>query len=156
VPGFDQAINEIVVNVWQAVFEGTVEPVDLFRLGSVRTRTFAGVVQISGAWDGAVAVQCGEPLVRRAAVLMFGMPPEAVTSAEMQDALGELANMVGGNFKALLPEPSHLSLPVTVEGDDFRLRLPNASQVHQNAFRDGDDVCCVTVLQRVPAAAETR
>ena len=147
--GFDRAIGEIVANVWEAVFAGTVTEEDPFRLGAVHARTFAGVVQISGAWDGAVAVQCGERLVRRAAETMFAMAPELITATEMQDALGELANMVGGNFKALLPEPCYLSLPVTIEGDDFRLRLPNSAQIIQEAFRDGDDVFCVSVLQRI-------
>ncbi|MBL8987585.1 MAG: chemotaxis protein CheX [Gemmatimonadetes bacterium] len=153
--GFDRAIVEIIDNVWQSVFDGHAVEEDPFRLAGLHARTFAGVVQISGAWDGAVAVQCGEDLVRRAAVAMFAIAPEAVSSAEMQDALGELANMVGGNFKALLPEPCFLSLPVTVEGDDFRLRLPNAAQVLQSAFRDGDDVFCVTVLQRVAVPSDS-
>lgn len=152
--GFDRAITEIVENVWQAVFAGTVTEEDPFRLATVHARTYAGVVQIGGAWDGAVAVQCGERLVRRAARSMFGLTDGDLSAVEMQDALGELANMVGGNFKSLLPEPCFLSLPVTIEGDDFRLRLPNAAQVLQTAFRDGDDVFCVTVLQRIAVPAE--
>ena len=151
--GFDRAIVEIVGNVWTSVFGTSVEEEDPFRVAGLKTRTFAGVVNIAGAWDGAVAVQCGEDLVRQAAVAMFGLAPDAVSQGEMHDALGELANMVGGNFKALLPEPCTLSLPVTVEGDDYRLRLPNAAQVLQSAFRSGPDVLCVTVLQRVATGA---
>ena len=35
-----------------------------------------------------------------------------VSLEDVQDALGEVANVVGGNLKALLPEGSTLSLPV--------------------------------------------
>jgi len=34
--------------------------------------------------------------------------------ADMQDAIAELANMVGGNLKSILPGPSMLSLPEPV------------------------------------------
>ncbi len=42
---------------------------------------------------------------------MFAMEPDEVSDAEIGDALGEMANIVGGNVKALMPEPSVLSLP---------------------------------------------
>lgn len=154
--GFDRAIAEIVESVWQSVFASSVEEEDPFRVLGIKAKTYAGVVNIAGAWDGAVAVQCGEALVHRAAITMFGLTDDQITSSELHDALGELANMVGGNFKALLPEPCVLSLPVTVEGDDFRLRLPNSAQVLQSAFRSGSDVFCVTVLQRVTAGVDSR
>ena len=34
----------------------------------------------------------------------------------MRDAVGELANMVGGNIKALMPGSCQLSLPTVAEG----------------------------------------
>jgi len=43
------------------------------------------------------------------------MPAEEVTSDEIGDALGELANVLGGNVKAMLPAPSTMSLPTVSE-----------------------------------------
>ena len=37
---------------------------------------------------------------------------EAVTEADMVDALGEVANVVGGNVKSLVPETGVLTLPI--------------------------------------------
>jgi chemotaxis protein CheX len=62
-------------------------------------------VSIDGSWHGAVLLQCSKHFAKRAACLMFGL-----------DALGELANMISGNVKALLPGPCRLSLPVVLEG----------------------------------------
>ncbi|MCU0705946.1 MAG: chemotaxis protein CheX, partial [Fimbriiglobus sp.] len=46
----------------------------------------------------------------------FDTPSAEVTPAELADALGELANMVGGNLKALLPDGCRLSLPSVEPG----------------------------------------
>jgi chemotaxis protein CheX len=41
-----------------------------------------------------------------------------VTQSDIVDAVGELANVIGGNVKALLPQPCQLSLPhVQINGD---------------------------------------
>jgi chemotaxis protein CheX len=45
---------------------------------------------------------------------MLGREPQG--EAELVDAIGEIANMTGGNVKALLPGPSVLSLPEVAAG----------------------------------------
>lgn len=69
-------------------------------------------VTINGEWNGYVSVVCSRPLARRAAASMFGVTSDLVTADQLQDTLSELANIIGGNVKALLPSPSKLSLPV--------------------------------------------
>jgi len=85
-------------------------------------RLMAAGVEIHGAWAGAVTIECSAEFARQAAAIMFGVEPAAVTPADSRDALGELANMTGGNLKALLPEPCRLSLPFVSSGPDLPLR----------------------------------
>ena len=66
---------------------------------------------ITGAWDGSVSLNCTEALARRVASGMFGEAPDRVSPEDIQDALGELANIIGGNIKPLFPAPNRLSLP---------------------------------------------
>jgi chemotaxis protein CheX len=73
-----------------------------------------GLVRIDGAWHGTVGVSCDRALAVRIATAMLDRPPEG--DAEVADAFGEVANMAGGNVKALLPGPSTLSLPEVTEG----------------------------------------
>jgi chemotaxis protein CheX len=73
-------------------------------------------VSIDGSWHGAVLLQCSKHFAKRAACLMFGLDATDVGNSEVNDALGELANMISGNVKALLPGPCRLSLPVVLEG----------------------------------------
>ena len=46
-----------------------------------------------------------------AAGSFFDVAPEDVTPEDFRDAISEIANIVGGNIKALLPEPCDLSVP---------------------------------------------
>jgi len=66
----------------------------------------------------------------------------------MQDATGELSNMVGGNVKALLPQPSRLSLPSVVEGKDYNLRIPGALCISRMVFESQGSPFVVTMHAR--------
>ncbi len=155
-PQLDEAIQGIVTTVWDSVLGIRVEPEDPISAFSQNTRdpakeqehTYAGVVQISGAWDGAVTVQCSARAARHAAQTMFGLSDDDVSVADLQDALGELTNMTGGNIKALLPETCFLGLPVVVEGADYRFRLPGSAPVRRSTFKAGDELIVVTMLER--------
>lgn len=147
----DDAISGIVSTVWDSVLGIQVEPegsTSAFGHQGAQGLTYAGVVQISGAWDGAVSVQCSERAARHAARTMFGLEEADVSTADLQDALGELTNMTGGNIKALLPETCYLGLPVVVEGADYRFRLPGSAPVRRSTFRAGDELIVVTMLDR--------
>ncbi len=68
-------------------------------------------VRISGAWEGMVAVRFSPGLAAVATEALIGFGPGQATQDDVDDVLRELADMIGGNVKALLPEPSKLSLP---------------------------------------------
>jgi chemotaxis protein CheX len=68
-------------------------------------------VSVTGAWRGQVVVSCSDTASRNAAAALLGIEHEDVTDDDVTDALGELANIIGGNVKSLLPEPCALSLP---------------------------------------------
>jgi len=153
-PQLEESIQGIVSTVWESVLGLQVEPEESVAAFSQydgdtpATHTYAGVVQISGAWDGAVTVQCSARAARHAAQIMFGLTDDNVSVSDLQDALGELTNMTGGNIKALLPETCYLGLPVVVEGADYRFRLPGSAPVRRSMFRAGEELIVVTMLER--------
>jgi len=77
-----------------------------------------GTVRITGAWNGALDVRCTPGLARKAAAAMFACEEDALSEDEVRDSLGEIANMAGGNLKALLPQPCALSIPVVIDAAD--------------------------------------
>ncbi|WP_238016287.1 chemotaxis protein CheX [Dactylosporangium sp. AC04546] len=103
-------------------------------------------VSVTGAWRGHVLVSCSDAAARNVAAALLGIPFDDVAEEDVADALGELANIIGGNVKSLLPEPCALSLPhVHVEGASGR--YPAVTEV---CHLDGtwmDESVTVTVLE---------
>jgi chemotaxis protein CheX len=95
---------------------------------------FIGTVHITGAWSGSVVVECPEQFGRIVAASMFCSEPDDVTDDELVDVIGELANMIGGNVKALLDGDSLLSLPTVVRGSDFRVIVPGTHLARSLSF----------------------
>jgi hypothetical protein len=69
-------------------------------------------VEIVGPWNGAVVLTTGRSTAAELArCLLAQHAPPVLDDEDVEDALGELANVVGGNVKTVLPGPSVLGLP---------------------------------------------
>jgi chemotaxis protein CheX len=75
------------------------------------TDDVAGMVSISGAWEGRVVVTFTPAASRHAAAALLGAGPDEMTRDDVEDSVGELVNIVGGSVKSLMPQPTVLSLP---------------------------------------------
>ncbi len=103
-----------------------------------------GIVQISGGFAGAVHLICARSVVRAAAAQMFSMPESDLGNEDIRDALGELANMVGGNLKTLLPGSEFISLPTVIEGSDYDVaRLDSDVVTRTEASYEGQSLRAV-------------
>ncbi len=116
-------------------------------------RTFSAVIHITGAVDGAVVLHVTEPFARAAAAKMFGVHPDAADATDQQDALGELCNVVGGNFKSLLPEPCRLSLPTVIDGADYSFRIPGSSMTGEYAINAANQPMLIRLWRKDEAHA---
>ena len=69
-------------------------------------------VEIVGPWTGTVVITTGRSTAEELSrCLLKEHAPPVIDAEDVEDALGELANVVGGNVKAVLPGPSALGLP---------------------------------------------
>lgn len=68
-------------------------------------------VGIGGSWRGTVWVKAVRPLLVEMVSLVNDIPPEEVDDESTMDTLAELANMIGGSFKAKLGQGCQLTLP---------------------------------------------
>ena len=96
--------------------------------------TVTGVVQISGDWRGALAVHLSPALADRAAATMFDLEPSRLAPADVRDAVGEIVNVAGGNFKSLLDGACALSLPVVTEGASHEFSVRGTVTIDVLAF----------------------
>ena len=124
-------LQQIAEQVWASYLDTDGEkPLVPLPPDKLSKDVVAGVA-VSGAWHGLVLVACSSVASKEAAAALLGMGADEVTDGDVDDALGELANVIGGNVKSLLPEPCSLGLP----------------EVHNDADDDpwlvGDEICRV-------------
>ena len=75
-------------------------------------------VEIQGAEPVRTTVVTGRATADRITRALLALSPgDPVAADDLRDALGEVANVIGGNIKGLMPQPGSLTLPV-VELDD--------------------------------------
>jgi chemotaxis protein CheX len=126
IPSADD-LEVITREVWTSFLDG--DPAGLVAGGErAPGDRVTGFVQLSGAYTGSIMLQCSPPAARDAAAALFSIAPGDVTQTEVVDAIGEIANMVGGNVKSMLPGPSMLSLPSVVHG---QLAMPGSEVVRE-------------------------
>ena len=134
-------ITQIARDLWLTMFGAElVDGADDAPSGPIVT----GVVHISGAWDGAVKIRCSGELAKSLAEGLFGVSGDA----EVRDLVGELANQLGGNLKALLPSPSSLSLPAVAMGDDYNVRVTDTEVAARVPLSCDGDAVIITLLER--------
>lgn len=105
-------LTDIVDFVWQT-FAGEPGPQ---RVGSPTAHEPAdrfAAISIGGAWTATLLVATTDACAARFAGALLGLAPADVDPADLDDAFGELVNVVGGNVKGLVDDPgATLSLPV--------------------------------------------
>jgi chemotaxis protein CheX len=116
--------------------------------GSWEGPMLVGSVDITGAWEGTVTVDCPAELAEQTARAMFG--EELTGAGDVLDAVGEVANIAGGNIKALVPAPSQLSLPA-VASSTHPTVAPASALVTEVVFDCQGLPLFVTVLRREQA-----
>jgi chemotaxis protein CheX len=144
----EEGVYEITRNVWESILGREIRPSTAAELlGELSGRhTLTGCVQLAGAWEGTVLLHCSIGLARALAALMFSSDAQSLGDGEVEDAWGELANMVAGNVKALLPRPCQLSLPAVIRGLDYHVAVPGTKVVAQSFLECDGEPVLVTLL----------
>jgi len=105
-----------------------VEPVNHFHC------SVTGMVGMAGTYTGILSIHCPQSFALRITSNMLGMEVEEV-GEDVNDALGEIANMLGGYIKMVLSKGGmdiNLSIPTVISGEEYTI----------NAMSDSD---CVIV-----------
>jgi chemotaxis protein CheX len=116
---------------WLPVLQLAVEEVFEIMLGTrVKPSTepetpsadFTAMVGLAGSLCGILTVRCNTEAAGQMAQKMLG--DTATSAEEVSDALGEICNMIAGNFKNKLAgtdERCMLSVPTVISGEEYSL-----------------------------------
>ncbi len=111
-------------------------------------KTITGMIGLAGTHKGMLAIHLPEVLAKKVTGNFLGMEVEEIDN-DVQDAIGELANMLGGSIKAILSDNGKdikLSMPSTICGEEYRFQ----------SHYDGESVILPFSAQSVPFLVELR
>jgi hypothetical protein len=106
----EETVQSIAQEAWSALIgdEEFLVPLP----GGPPDDAISSWVEIVGPWTGTVVLTCSRSTAEQLSrCLLAEHAPPVLDDEEIQDGLGELANVVGGNVKGVLPGPSVLGLP---------------------------------------------
>jgi chemotaxis protein CheX len=113
-----------------------------------RNGCVVSTVQIVGEWQGAVRLNVDLGLARQACANLMGVEPNNLSPQDIQDAAGELANMVGGSIKRLCAPASRLSLPSVAMGRDFAFTVAQGTVIQESSFSHPCGTLTVSVIEK--------
>lgn len=85
------------------------------------SQSITGMVGLAGVHKGVLAIHIPNQVAFDITGSFLGMEVSEI-NADVQDAIGEIANMLGGNLKTILSDKGkdiQLSLPSTISGDQY-------------------------------------
>jgi chemotaxis protein CheX len=104
-------LKMLVDEIWSSLFDPA--PVEVYEM-ALRGSVMAGSVEIFGGWHGRVVVETSPEGAIAIASSLLNVSPHEIVEADLDDAVGELANIVGGSVKSCVEGHSSLSLPQVV------------------------------------------
>lgn len=154
VPG--EVVRGIVGEVFRVMVRLPVSPAETKGEGAPGRKATA-IVSMSGPVDSGkpcfgVIIEMPEQLAIRITASTL-RKPIAQWSPIVEDACGEIANMIAGNLKKHLIATHVLSMPTVVHGLDYDWGMPSFHIMQDQRFVCGPDGLRVCVVQ-APAGAD--
>jgi chemotaxis protein CheX len=99
----------VVEEVWESLLGRTAVRADhAFGVDDAVTAS----IGVHGSWEGLVTFTCPSAAAQDVARRMLDLPDDAsVDRSDVDDAVGEVANVLGGHVKALVARGGRLGLP---------------------------------------------
>lgn len=143
-----EARLEMLVQIVESVFatmmdmQVTIDKTPLIP-GGDRLMSF---VPLTGAWNGAVQFECSPRQACQFTGRFLSMNPPDKVDADVVDALGELANMIGGNLKCAMPAGVHLALPSVADNTTYDQKVGELKIQKRFDFRCAEGHFWVSIL----------
>jgi chemotaxis protein CheX len=138
-------LNDDVLEIFSTMVGGGI-------LTSKKTETVthfqdsvSAMVGFAGGYNGMISINASRLQSLKFTSLMLGMEVEECEE-EMPDALGEIANMIGGSFKHHFIKDGHevkLSTPSVISGGEYEMTVCSLPDTLTLLFETGEE--CFTV-----------
>jgi chemotaxis protein CheX len=150
-------VDELVTSAVSAVFETMMntkvvsKPLEA-ALGEAALPHVAGSVGFIGRVSGVVYIHATEAFARRITRTLLGLEDSEVQGQEMvNDAMGEMANMIVGHMKSRLSDrgmPCVLTIPSVVRGTNFCIEAVSSTEGRVYVFECAHEHLLVEFLAK--------
>lgn len=128
----EKEMTRYIIDATREVFSTMValEVTDCYPLADPVTQfhcSITGMVGMAGSYTGTLSIHCPTLLAMKMTSNMLGMEVEEV-GEDVNDALGEIANMLGGHVKQVLSKGGldlNLSIPTVISGETYTIHSTN-------------------------------
>lgn len=104
-------------------------------------------VYFVGRWNGALLLECSHSQACFFTQLFLSREQPPAMDSYVQDVLGELANMLAGNLKSILPQGIGISVPSITQGTDYTLRICRDHMVERFGFSGQSGIFWITLVE---------
>jgi CheY-specific phosphatase CheX len=136
--------------VFHTMLSMAVSPVDANPSMELTGSKVVGCVGFAGDVIGNICVHVPKQFARVMTAAMLGMEVDEVEDdEEINDVIGEVSNMVGGDMKSKLCDagfPCVLSIPNVTSGSDFKIESKGWMRHEKIAFQMQDQLSMVEVF----------
>lgn len=112
-------LSNTLSSIWKDMLGLPTSPTAAIEPSSDSLDMLSASIAISGAWAGKITVCLERCLVLKIASIMFKRSETKLSEEEIDDALREMTNMLGGNIKFVLPQSS--------QGKQCSLSIPSSA-----------------------------
>jgi len=120
------ALSKTVVKVFESMVFMKIDSKIHTDKVLIEDKHLTAMVGFAGVYMGLAAIHCSFDFARKIGGSMLSMEPDNLTEEDVRDALGEIANMISGYYKARLAEKLQTSenvfeqsVPTVISGDDY-------------------------------------
>jgi chemotaxis protein CheX len=142
----EKEMARYIIDATKEVFSTMVamEVEDCYPLAEQVTQfhcSVTGMVGMAGSYTGMLSIHCPAPLAMKITSNMLGMDVEEV-GEDVSDALGEIANMLGGHVKQVLSKGGldlNLSIPTVISGETYTIHSTENDDCVVIPFQHGEE-----------------
>ena len=138
-----------VAKTFQTMLSLKAEMVNPARIKPFEGEHVLGSVEFSGKASGVVRIRLAQETARLLAARLLGLQPNELTSnSDVDDGIGELVNIIVGNFKSNLCDAGldcKLTSPRITRTHDAEMRTVRGGGAERLAFRTSDIAMLVDV-----------
>lgn len=108
----------------------------------------ASILEYSEPSEGTMLLECSPSLAYVFTERLMEVKVPESLDEDVRDAMGELANMIGGNLKGLMPEETCVSIPSVLAESDRQELLANSERLSRVCMGGKDGHLCISLLAR--------